>query len=417
MNIRLKDLIAPPFYSVHNSIKNNEYVHYWLKGGRGSTKSSFISIEIILDMIRDPNCNVIAIRKVKDSTRESVYEQLVWAIHKLGVSNYFKCRTTPETIEYIPTGQRIYFRGMDSPEKLKSIKVAKGYIKILWYEEITELDGMEDIRKVNQSVLRGGDNFKVFYSYNPPANKSNWVNLEANVEMENRLVHSSDYRGVPKEWLGEVFLKEAELLEQTNPRAYRNEYLGEETGIGGEIFKNVTIRTITNNEINNIFDRIYRGCDWGFTNDPFAYNVMHYDSKYRKLYIFYEIYKTELTNKKAFELMKKENKKNKLIMSDSAEPKSIAEANDFGLKMKGAKKGPDSVDYTTKWLQDLEEIIIDDKRCPNTAREFNNYEYEPDGNGGFKDRFPDKDNHTIDAVRYALNDEMLRKKIRAGTRI
>ena len=407
--IRLSSLIAPSFYVVHDAIKKNKYTHYWMKGGRGSTKSSFASIEIVLGMMNDANkgniTHAVVIRKVKDTLAGSVVEQIIWAIEKLGVSHLWDIPKAKLEITYIPTGQKIIFRGADDPIKLKSIKVAKGYIKYIWYEELDQFSGMEEIRSINQSLMRGGDDFIALYTYNPPKSVQSWVNTESIIKRNDRLVHHSDYRDVPKEWLGEQFLIEAEHLRKVNPTAYEHEYLGEVTGTGGEIFSNVTIRKITGEEIKR-FDRIKRGIDFGYAVDPFAYVVMHYDKTRRRLYIFHEIYKVGLSNRKAAQLIKKENTNNGLIVADSAEPKSIAELKEYGLRIKGAKKGPDSVDYGIKFLQDLEEIIIDGERCPNTAREFLNYELEKDREGNFKADYPDKNNHSIDAVRYALEDEM-----------
>lgn len=407
--IKLKRLIAPSFFSVHNAIKKDRYTHYWLKGGRGSTKSSFVSIEIILSMMRDAEngeiTNAVALRKVKDTLKDSVFEQLAWAIEKLGVSHLWHIPQSKLEITYLPTGQKILFRGADKPKKIKSTKVSKGYIKYIWYEELDEFNGMEEIRNINQSLMRGGEKFVVFYTFNPPQSVRNWVNTELLTDRKDRLVHHSTYLTVPKEWLGPQFVIEAEHLKKVNEKAYRHEYLGEVTGTGGEIFTNVTIRKITGEEIKR-FDRIKRGIDFGYAVDPFAYVVMHYDKTRRRLYIFHEIYKVGLSNRKAAQLIKKENTNNGLIVADSAEPKSIAELKEYGLRIKGAKKGPDSVDYGIKFLQDLEEIIIDGERCPNTAREFLNYELEKDKDGNFKAEFPDKNNHTIDAVRYALEDDM-----------
>lgn len=403
--VKLSELIAPSFYELHNDIKNNRYTHYWLKGGRGSTKSSFASIEIILGIMKDPNANAVVLRKVKETIKDSVFEQLIWAIEKLKVSEYWDIKNNPMELTYIPTGQKILFRGADKPRKIKSIKVSRGYVKFIWYEEVDEFNGIEEIRIINQSLMRGGKEFVVFYTYNPPNRVNAWVNEEILIDRADRRVHHSTYLTVPREWLGEQFFIEAEHLKKVNERAYRHEYLGEVTGTGGEIFTNVTIRKITDEEISR-FDRIKRGIDFGYAVDPFAYVVMHYDKTRRRLYIFHEIYKVGLSNRKAAELIKKENTNNGLIVADSAEPKSIAELKEYGLRIKGAKKGPDSVDYGIKFLQDLEEIVIDSERCPNAAREFLNYELEKDKDGNFKAEFPDKNNHTIDAVRYALEDDM-----------
>ena len=415
IKVKLSELISPSFYEIHKDIKSNSYTHYWLKGGRGSTKSSFASIEIVLGMMNDANkgniTHAVVIRKVKDTLAGSVVEQIIWAIEKLGVKHLWNIPKAKLEITYIPTGQKIIFRGADDPIKLKSIKVAKGYIKYIWYEELDQFSGMEEIRSINQSLMRGGDDFIVLYTYNPPKSVQSWVNLESTIKRRDRIVHHSDYREVPKEWLGEQFFIEAEHLKKVNPTAYKHEYLGEVTGTGGEIFTNVTIREITDEEI-KIFDRIKRGIDWGYAIDPFVYIKCHYDKTRRKLYIFDEIYKVGLSNRKAAEMIKEKDSGHKTIIADSAEPKSIAEMKSYGIRIRGARKGPDSVDYGIKFLQDLEEIIIDGERCPNAAREFLNYELERDKDGNFKAEFPDKNNHTIDAVRYALEDETFNRKLK-----
>lgn len=409
--VELKDIIAPSFYGIHNDIKKQKHTYYWLKGGRGSTKSSFVSIEIILGMMKDSNANCVALRKVGLNLKDSVYEQLEWAIKMLGVEQYWLSKLSPLELVYIPTGQRIIFRGADKPKKIKSTKFKSGYCKYIWYEEVDEFNGMEEIRTINQSLMRGGESFCVFYSYNPPKSQRNWVNTEVLLPQETRVVHHSTYLTVPKKWLGEQFFLDAEHLEKTKPDNYRHEYLGEVTGTGGAVFTNLVIRPIVDEEIER-FDNISRGLDWGYASDPFHYTVNHYDSTRRRLYIFYEIQLKSLSNRKAAEMIKAENKNNGLITCDSAEPKSIAEISDYGLRVIGARKGPDSVEYGIKWLQDLEEIIIDPVRCPQTAKEFNEYELESDGNDGFKAKFPDKNNHSIDAVRYSRESDMKNVRVR-----
>ena len=411
----LTDIIAPSFYDLYYDVDDNKYTHYWLKGGRGSTKSSFVSVEIILGMMRHPDANAVAIRKVGLYLKDSVYEQLVWAIEKLGVSHLWRQKLNPLELVYIKTGQRILFRGADKPKKLKSTKVHKGYIRYIWYEEVDEFNGIEEIRTINQSLMRGGATFNVFYSYNPPKSQRNWVNKEVLTTQDNKIVHHSTYLTVPREWLGDEFFREAEYLKDSKPDNYAHEYLGEVTGTGGEVFTNITLRSISDEEI-NAFDKIKRGIDFGYAADPFVYVVGHYDSKRKRLYIFDEIYKVGLSNAKAAEIIKERTNYSQPIICDSAEPKSIAELRGYGLRVQGAKKGPDSVEYGIKFLQSLDEIIIDSKRCPKTAEEFYNYELEPDGNDGFKDGYPDKNNHTIDAVRYALEDEISRKKARVINR-
>lgn len=399
--IRLSELISPGFYDLHWDIQDNLYTHYWLDGGRGSTKSSFVSIEIILGIMNDPKANGIAIRRWAEYLRESVYAQLIWAIDALGVTEEWEQRLSPMALIYKHTGQKIIFRGADDPKKLKSVKFKKGYCKYIWYEEAAEFDGMESIRSMNQSLMRGGPIFDVFYSYNPPKSQRNWVNSEKLDVRPDKKVHHSCYLDVPKEWLGEQFLIEAEHLKETKPESYHHEYLGEVTGTGGEVFTNITLRQISDEEIRE-FDNINRGLDFGYASDPAHYTVNHYDVTRRRLYIFYEIHSAGLSNRKLAEEIKIENKNNAMVVCDSAEPKSIAELCEYGIKAIGAKKGPDSVEHGIKMLQDLEEIIIDPQRCPEAAKEFYEYELESDGNDGFIPKFPDKNNHSIDATRYSL---------------
>lgn len=412
---RLSELIGPAYYGLYNDVINDRYTHYWLKGGRGSLKSTFISVMIVKGIMEDKAANCVALRKIAANLKDSVYEQIIWAIDKLGVSDLWLCKLSPLEIVYKPTGQRILFRGADKPKKLKSTKVSKGYIKFVWYEECDEFAGEAEIRSINQSLLRGGKRFTVFYSYNPPKSQRNWVNRAVLDKRKDKRIHTSNYLSVPHEWLGDEFIMSAEHLKKVNPDAYRHEYLGEVTGTGGEVFTNLVIRTITDGEIEQ-FDRIKRGIDFGYAADPFVYTVCNYDPKRKVLYIFDEIYKRGMSNEAAANEIKRRSSYRQTIIADSAEPKSIDEMRRYGLPMRGAKKGPDSIEYGIKFLQSLEKIVIDKERCPETAAEFLNYELEPDGSDGFKDGYPDKNNHTIDAVRYAMESEISHRQVRILSR-
>lgn len=404
--VSLLNVIAPSFYDVHWDILDGMHTHYWLSGGRGSTKSSFISIEIILGIMSDPLANAVVLRKVKDTLNESVKDQLTWAVEALGVSQYWDIPEEKLLMKYIPTGQEIRFRGADKPKKIKGLKYARGYTKYIWYEELDEFTSPEEIRMINQSLMRGGPKFVVFYSYNPPKSANNWVNTEKKLTHPDRLAHHSTYETVPSEWLGEQFIIEAEHLKKTKPQSYAHEYLGEVTGTGGEVFNNVQIRKISDEEIEDFYN-IRRGLDFGYAIDPLSYGTMHYDRKHKRLYIFHELYKVGMSNKMLNDHIEEENKNNDIVYADSAEPKSINELRQYGRKIRAVKKGPDSIEYGVKFLQDLEAIIIDDERCPETAREFLSYELEKDANGNFKADYPDKNNHSIDMVRYAMNDECM----------
>ena len=418
--ISLKSIIAPSFHEVHKDIKNELHTHYWLKGGRGSTKSSFISIEIILNIMKDSlkgiMSNAVVFRRVKDVLRGSVFEQMVWAIEMLGVISEWDITYSPLKLTYKSTGQVILFKGADNPKKVKSIKVSKGYIKYLWYEEVDEFENYDKIRNINQSIMRGGPKFFVFYSFNPPESQRNWCNQEVLEKREDKYISSTTYLDVPAEWLGEQFIIEAEHLKRVNISKYEHDYLGKVTGTGGEVFRNLTIRAITDDEI-KVFDRLKNGLDFGYAADPLAYVLMNYDKTRKRLYIFGEIYKVQLSNSKAVELIKKLNPLNKRITADSAEPRTINEFKKLGLNIIGAKKGPDSVEHGLKFLsEELEEIIIDPVRCPNVKKEFIEYEIEKDKEGNLKGEYPDKNNHTIDACRYGMEDEIVKTKVKIGSK-
>ena len=405
--INAYDIIAPTFWDVLDDIIDNGHREYWCKGGRSSCKSSFIAIAIVLNMMLDAqngeHTHAVAMRKVENTVSGSVFNTIVWATEMLGVQDYWKMTKNPMVMTYIPTGQTILFKGCDDPRKVKSTKFPKGFCKYIWFEELDEFYGMEDIRSIKQSLMRGGPNIKVFYSYNPPKIVSNWTNTEAMMDVEGRLVHHSTYLDVPKEWLSEDFLIEADILKQQNELYYRNEYLGEATGTGGQVFDNITLREIPDEEIKR-YDNILDGLDFGFAVDPSAYVQGYYDSTRRKLYLFNEIYKVGMSNRQLCDEIKKIKVGQAYITCDSAEPKSIAELKSLSLRVKPAKKGPDSIEYGIKFLQKLSEIVIDSKRTPNVAREFKGYAYDIDKNGNFISKYPDRDNHTIDAVRYMIED-------------
>lgn len=400
MAISLKDIIIPKFYVLHNLIKASEYVEYWLKGGRGTTKSSVISIEIILGMIKDPEANAICFRKYGVDLGASVYNQLLWAIDMLGVADEFRVYKSPLCIVYIPTNQKILFRGLDDPKKTKSIKTRKGYFKFIWFEELEQYSGMEEIRSVLQSLMRSGQHFNVFCSYNPPKTQNNWVNKEVLIPKHNRYVVSSNYLDVPPEWLGKAFIDEAEILKEQNPKAYAHEYLGEVTGSGGMVFENLEIRAIEQEEIDSI-GKYYQGVDFGWFPDPSVWLRLGYLPSQNKVVIFDEIYSQKLTNDKLASMILAKTQALEYAFCDCADPRSINELKRLGVYALPVAKGAGSVDFGIEWLA-KRKIIIDPVRCPNTAREFSGYELEKNKDGDFISSYPDRDNHSIDACRYAL---------------
>lgn len=410
----LSKCIGSAFYTVHNDINKYNHTYYDLIGGRGSLKSSFVSIEIIHNMQKEENCkkHAVVYRKVGDTLETSVYAQIEWAIDILGVSHLWKLTKSPMRATYLPTGQRIIFKGLDKAAKSKSIKVPFGYIAYLWFEEFDEFAGEEEIRKVQQSVIRGGDDFLVFKSMNPPKSRRNWANdyIEKEKLRTDTLVSQTTYLTSPKEWLGQQFIDDAEWLQTVNPKAYEHEYLGIPVGTGTEVFDNLEIRQITDDEISR-FSNLYRGVDWGWFPDPFHYGCMHYDAARMTLYIFEEFRTNKMRNSETAQVLKDEFNLGRydVVTCDSAENKSISDYRAFGLNARGAEKGPDSVRYGMKWLQSLIKIVIDPIRCPETAKEFSKYEYELTKDGESTSVYPDANNHSIDMTRYAMEQVWKRK--------
>lgn len=398
------DLIAPDFFESNRAVNSGKYNEFVEDGGRGSTKSSFISLKIIELLVNHPTWHALATRQVKDTLRDSVYAQFVWAINQLGLSESFRCLTSPMEIEYIPTGQKIYFRGADDAGKIKSIKPAFGYIAILWFEELDSFRGPEVVRNIEQSAIRGGDEAFIFKSFNPPRTSNNWANKYVKTLSDRVYRHSSNYLTVPTDWLGKAFIDRAEFLKEVNLPAYEHEYLGIVNGLGGMVFENVVSRQITDEEIKE-FDHIGQGIDWGYYPDPFAWGRSHYDANRHKLYIFDEYRAQKKGNRAVYDELLQAGKiiNSELIIADSAEPKSVGDFREYGANIRGAEKGPDSVAYSMKWLQSLAEIVIDPVRCPYHLEEFINYELEQDKDGNYISEFPDKNNHFIDETRYRTN--------------
>lgn len=249
------NMVAPVFAPVVFDIQEHGHTEYVFPGGRGSTKSSFISLEVIDLIMTNDQMHAVVMRQVADTMRSSVYQQILWAIEALGLSDEFHPTVSPMEITRISTGQKIYFRGADDPGKVKSIKVPFGYIGILWLEELDQFVGPESVRKIEQSVIRGGDVAYIFKSFNPPKSASNWANKYVKIPKASRVVVESNYLQAPPKWLGKPFLDEAEFLKEVNPDAYENEYMGVANGSGGSVFDNVTIRAITDDEIAQ-FDHI-----------------------------------------------------------------------------------------------------------------------------------------------------------------
>ena len=408
MHKRISEIINKNFYSFWKATNSDKYLYHVLKGGRASAKSTHIAIWLVLALMKNP-VTCLCIRKVAGTLAESVFEQLKEAIDILGVNHLWKIRKSPLKLTYIPRGNSFIFRGADDPAKIKSIKMSKYPITYLWIEELAEFKTEDEVSTIVNSVLRAeleeGLNYKVFYSYNPPKRKQGWVNKKYNTQFisDNTYVHHSTYLENPH--ISKAFMEEAEEVKNKNEFKYRWEYLGEPIGSGVVPFSNLVFRTITDEEIAS-FDNIRQGNDFGYATDPMAFVRMHYDSKKRILYFIDEIYGVKMSIRELASKIKSKKYNDYPVTCDSAEPRSIAELKEYGIQALKAKKGPGSIEFGENWLDDLEAIVIDNKRTPNVAKEYENIDYQTDKDGNVRPKLEDKDNHTIDATRYGLERDM-----------
>lgn len=387
------------FHWAIRDIRDKKHLEYVFKGGRGSTKSTTVGMTIVELMKNNHDIHAVVCRKVGNTIKDSVYNKIKWAIGKQEFTEEFDSKLSPMEITLKSTGQKIYFRGADDPEKIKSINPEFGYIGILWFEELDQFAGPEEIRKIEQSAIRGGDIAWIFKSFNPPKTMNNWANKYILEPKENRIVHSSTYLDVPKGWLGQPFIDEAEHLKEVNPNAYEHEYMGIANGNGGNVFEYLEIRNITDEEISHM-DRIFPGVDYGWYPDAFCYLRTYYDSAREKIYLIDELYVNKWSNSKTADWIKKKGYDDYTMICDSAEPKSVNDFRDAGLPARGAIKGPGSIEYGFKFLQ-TKTIVIDPKRTPNAYKEITEYEYDRDKEGNVISGYPDGNDHAISALRYA----------------
>lgn len=387
------------FHRAIRDIRDKEHLEYVFKGGRGSTKSTTVGMTIVELMKNNHDIHAVVCRKVGNTIKDSVYNKIKWAIGKQEFTEEFDSKLSPMEITLKATGQKIYFRGADDPDKIKSINPEFGYIGILWFEELDQFAGPEEIRKIEQSAIRGGNLAWIFKSFNPPKTMNNWANKYVLEPKENRIVHSSTYLDVPKGWLGQPFIDEAEHLKEVNPNAYEHEYMGIANGNGGNVFEYLEIRDITDEEISHM-DRIFAGVDYGWYPDAFCYLRTYYDSAREKIYLIDELYVNKWSNSKTADWIKKKGYDDYTMICDSAEPKSVNDFRDAGLLARGAIKGPGSIEYGFKFLQ-TKTLVIDPKRTPNAYKEITEYEYDRDKEGNVISGYPDGNDHAISALRYA----------------
>ena len=398
-------LIPVRFHRFIQATEHHLYTQHVLSGGRATMKSSTTAIDIINLIKKFPNVHALAMRQVGNTLKDSVYAKLKWAISMMGLEDEFICKLSPMEITYKATGQKIYFRGADDPGKIKSITPEFGYIGILWFEELDQFGGPEAVRNIEQSAIRGGNDAWVFKTFNPPISKSNWANKYAQEPQEGKFVDRSNFEQLEpyeKEWLGKAFLDEAEHLKQVNPTAYAHEYMGEAVGLGTEVFPFLEIREITDEEIARQ-ERIYQGQDWGWFPDPKAFIRLSYNHATETVMLIAEAGGTKIRTKSMAKIIRDNKWDDYEVRCGVDEPEHITDFVDSGILAREAIVTPGSVKRTHEWLQ-CRKIVIDPARTPNAYREFTEYSHDVDPKTGeVIDGYPDRNNHWIDAVRYATS--------------
>lgn len=373
-----------------------------VKGSRASKKSKTTALWYIYNIMKYKNANLLVVRKTYRTLKDSCYTELKWAIHRLGVDAFFSCTQSPLEITYIPTGQKIYFRGLDDPLKVTSITVDVGYLCWMWLEEAYEINSESDFDMLDESI-RGNvsdDLFKQITITFNPWNDRHWLKKKFfDVKDDNILALTTNYKC--NEWLDEADLKVFETMKKNNPRRYQVAGLGNWGVVDGLVYENWKEQDFNIDDIKNKDTISVFGLDFGYTNDASALFCGILDLKGKKLWVFDEMYKKGLSNKDIYNNVVEMGFVKEQIIADSAEPKSIDELKYYGIRrIQGAKKGKDSINNGIQWIQDLEIIIH--PRCVNFLTEISNYQWNTDKFGNKINKPIDDFNHLMDAMRYAL---------------
>lgn len=383
------------------------------KGSRASKKSTTTAMNLIYRIIEYPESNALVVRKTYRTLLDSCFAQLKWAANILGVKDYFDFKLSPLEIIYKPTGQKILFRGLDDPLKVTSVTVDVGSLCFLWIEEAYEIMSESDFDMLDESI-RGevpkGHFKQITLTFNP-WNERHWIKRRF-FDKKDKDVLAITTNYTCNEWLDRSDLNVFERMKENNPRRYQVAGLGNWGIVDGLIYENFEERQFTLEEIKDY--KTVAGLDFGYTNDPTAFFIGFLDKKDSVLYVWDEMYSKGLSNKKIYENIKNMGYSKEKITGDSAEPKSIDELKGYGLRIKGAKKGKDSILNGIQWIQDLKIVIH--PRCNNFLTEISNYQWDKDKFGKALNRPIDDFNHLLDAMRYALEDDIQSKTIKAVNR-
>lgn len=402
--VRLTEVIAPHFYGVHRAIMRREYETYRLKGGRGSCKSSFIAGEVVQLIMKFPMIDAIVFMKHQNRLRNGAYALYMTAVERLGVAHLFEFKLSPMHCTYLPTGQTIWFYGLDSADKTKGYSPSSKdrYFGITHFEELDQFEGYSEVRTARASCQRGGDIGWNFECYNPPRNAAHWVNKLSEQDKGSKLVliHHSDYRSVPKEWLGKIFLAAVEALKETDYDEYSWMYLGIVTGLKGRVFAKFREESMTDEQIEFLKnDGFYPGFDWGWIA-PSVFVAVHYDEDTRTVTFLYEKVWTQTSVEDIASDILGSGYGNCIVQIDGAIPENTGRFLATGLMVETASKY--NRDASFQWLEN-KNIRADPERCPYVCGEFEEYEREFDEvTQEYIDEYPKGKDHGIDATRYAL---------------
>lgn len=372
------------------------------KGSRASKKSKTTALWYIFNIMKYKNANLLVVRKTYRTLKDSCYTELKWAIHRLGVDAFFSCTQSPLEITYLPTGQKIYFRGLDDPLKVTSITVDVGSLCWLWIEEAYEISSEADFDMLNESI-RGEviDNLfkQITLTFNP-WNERHWLKKRFfDVQDKEILALTTNY--TCNEWLDDADLQVFESMKVNNPRRYNVAGLGNWGVVEGLVYENwkeeeFDIEKIKTKETVAVF-----GLDFGYTNDPSALFCGILNIKAKKLWVFDEMYEKALSNREIYNNIERMGFVKEQIIADCAEPKSIDELKYYGIRrIQGAKKGKDSINNGIQWIQELD--IVVHPRCVNFLTEISNYQWDTDKFGQKVNKPIDGFNHLMDAMRYGL---------------
>lgn len=398
------------------------------KGSRASKKSKTTALWLIFNMMNNPEANALVVRKVYRTLHDSCFTELKWAVARFGVSHLWDFSVSPLKAVYRPTGQVILFRGMDDPLKLASVTVEHGFLCWVWIEEAYEIMNEEDFDLIDESIR--GEIPDTLYkqltlTFNP-WNERHWIKkrfydpveeaIKSGREPDSEIMaKTTDYRC--NEWLDPADSNFFERMKKNNPRRYQVAGLGNWGIVDGLVYENWKEELFTLEQIRKEHGDLESafGLDFGYTQDPSAVFVGFITKEARRIYVWDEMYKKGMSNRAIFEEVTKMGYGKERIVADSAEPKSIDELRDYGLRVKRAQKGRDSVNNGIQFIQDYE--IIVNPRCVNFLTEISNYTFAKDRFGTIQNEPIDDFNHLMDAMRYALEENIAGRKARLNTNI